>query len=78
MNFSGVVKEALAQKKMKNVELARLTGYSPQYMSDLISGERRWNEEIIDKVCVALNIDIKYEVAEEPEKCLGQGSVYNV
>ncbi len=70
MNFSSVVKDALAQKKMKNVELARLTGYSPQYMSDLISGERRWNEETIDKVCIVLNIDIKYEVAEEPEKML--------
>lgn len=65
MNFSEVVKEALVQKNMKNAELARKVGHSPQYISDLLSGARRWNEDTINKVCDALNLTIKYESAEE-------------
>lgn len=65
MNFSETVKEIMKHKELRNVELARLTGYSPQYISDLISGERRWNEDTINKVCVALNIEITYKNACE-------------
>lgn len=61
MNFSEVVKNALAVKGIKNSELARSTGYSPQYISDLISGDRRWNEESINKVCEVLEIKVTFE-----------------
>lgn len=65
MNFSSIVKATMKQKKMSYAELARLTGYSSQYISDLVSGERRWNEDTINKVCTALDISIKYEKDED-------------
>lgn len=61
MNFSRVVKQTLNKTGLKPSDLARLTGYSSTYIYDLISGERRWNEVSIDKVCKALGLKIKYE-----------------
>ncbi|WP_085523885.1 helix-turn-helix domain-containing protein [Tuberibacillus sp. Marseille-P3662] len=61
MNFSNVVKEKMQQKKITNAQLAREIGYSAQYLSDLIAGERRWNEDTINKVCSALGLKITYE-----------------
>ncbi len=54
----------MVEKNVKNSELARMVGHSPQYISDLLSGERRWNEDTISKVCNALGIGIKYEHIE--------------
>lgn len=65
MNFSGEVKKTLEQREMRYVDLARMTGYSAQYISDLIAGKRRWNEDAINKVCLALDIKILYENIEE-------------
>lgn len=65
MEFTEAVKEAMSQQNIKNSELARLVGHSPQYIRDLLSGERRWNEDTINKVCVALNIKIKFEHTNE-------------
>lgn len=62
MNFSEKVKETMVLKKIKNAELARMVGHSPQYISDLLSGDRRWNEDTINKVCSALSIEVKYEI----------------
>lgn len=61
-SFSEVVKKVAASKGIKNKELARMTGYSSQHISDLLSGERRWNEDSINKVCTALDLKIKFEV----------------
>lgn len=60
-DFSEYVKKVMKDKHIRNADLARSTGYSPQYISDLLSGERRWNEDTINKVCNALGIAIKYE-----------------
>ncbi|MED3735885.1 helix-turn-helix domain-containing protein [Virgibacillus pantothenticus] len=65
MNFSDEVKKILEQREMRYVDLARMTGYSAQYISDLIAGKRRWNEDAINKVCLALDIKILYENIEE-------------
>ena len=51
----------MKQQDINYAELARKTGYSAQYISDLILGERRWNEDTINKVCAVLDITIKYE-----------------
>lgn len=67
MNFSGVVKNTMNDKGIRNAELARMTGYSSQYISDLLSGERRWNEDTIKKVCSALGLEIKYEFTKVGE-----------
>lgn len=62
MEFSKVVKEVLANRGIKNSDLAKMTSYSPQYISDLLSGERRWNETSINRVCAALEMTINFEV----------------
>ncbi|KMZ43962.1 MULTISPECIES: helix-turn-helix transcriptional regulator [Bacillales] len=65
MNFTKVVLSALEKTNMKKTELARATGYSNQYIYDLLSGKRRWNEESINKVCGALGFEIVIEREED-------------
>jgi transcriptional regulator with XRE-family HTH domain len=67
LNFSEVVKQAIHSKGIKSKELAGMTGYSAAYISDLLSGERRWNEDSIDKVCRALGVQINFEPMEQIE-----------
>lgn len=66
MNFTKAVLTALEKTNMKKSELALATGYSNQYIYDLLSGKRRWNEESINKVCEALGF--KIEIKEDEEK----------
>ncbi|MFD1954261.1 helix-turn-helix domain-containing protein [Paenibacillus thailandensis] len=48
----------------KNVPtIAKATGYTSQYLYDLLKGERRWNEDAINKVCAALDITIEISSA---------------
>jgi predicted transcriptional regulator len=61
VNFSSAVNKVLKEKGLNPSELARMTGYTPQYMYDLLSGHRRWNETTINKVCDALGLKIKIE-----------------
>lgn len=58
MGFSKAVKHALAEKDMNPSELARIIGYSPQYVHSLIKGDKRWNEEAMAKACDALGLKI--------------------
>lgn len=58
MGFSAKVKSALEQKGINASELARKTGYSPQYMHELLKGDKRWNEDSMVKVCNALGLEI--------------------
>ena len=60
MDFTKAVKEKMKQNNMNNSDLARETGYSPQYICDLLAGHRRWNETTIDKACKALGITIEF------------------
>ncbi|WP_369426681.1 helix-turn-helix domain-containing protein [Paenibacillus ehimensis] len=62
MNFSEAVKKAMKEMDLRTSDIARTTGYSYQHIYDLLSGERRWNEDSINKVCAALGIkiEIKY------------------
>lgn len=65
MNFSKAVAEAMERLKLKKSDVAKSSGYSHQYISDLLSGERRWNEDAINRVSEALGI--KIEITYEPE-----------
>ncbi len=56
LNFTATVKARMKVLEMKPVELARETGYSAQYISELLSGRKRWNETTINKVCAVLGI----------------------
>jgi transcriptional regulator with XRE-family HTH domain len=67
LNFSEVVKQAIHAKGIKSKELAVMTGYSAAYISDLLSGDRRWNEDTIEKVCLALGVEINFGSIDEGE-----------
>lgn len=60
MDFSKVVKQQMAKRKVTIADIARATGYSFQYISDLISSHRRWNETTITKVSKFLEIEISF------------------
>ncbi len=60
MNFSKAVSDQLYIRKMTISELANGMGYSVAHISDLLAGNRRWNETTIDKACEILGIEIKF------------------
>lgn len=64
MNFNEAVVGAMEQLGLKKSDLSRTTGYSYQYIHDLLNGERRWNEDSINKVCHALGIQVNFEIDE--------------
>ncbi|TDL57872.1 XRE family transcriptional regulator [Paenibacillus dendritiformis] len=64
-NFSNAIKHRLDDVDKKPSELAREIGYSPQYVIDLIKGKKRWNEQLMGKVCDALELEIKIVPKEE-------------
>ncbi|WP_233281029.1 helix-turn-helix domain-containing protein [Paenibacillus algicola] len=39
-------------------QLAESTGYSYQYIYDLLNGRRRWNEESLEKVCHSIGLEV--------------------
>ena len=48
-------------------ELARKMGCARSQLNNLLSGERRWNEDWIDKFCEALGITLYDLLVEAPE-----------
>ncbi len=62
MSFTDVIKRRMAQEGLKPSDLARQTGYSQQYISDLLRGRRRWNETTMEKVCRVLGIKVEFGV----------------
>ena len=59
--FSRVVQSAMDHKKITIAQVARETGYSWQYINDLLRSKRRWNEETIHAVGGVLGIKISYQ-----------------
>ena len=59
MNFSKSIRHALVDAGMNPSELARQTKYSPQYIHNLLKGDKRWNDEAMQKVCNVLNLEMK-------------------
>ncbi|MDO7788813.1 helix-turn-helix domain-containing protein [Desulforamulus aquiferis] len=59
MDFSRTIKHVLVDKGLKASDLARMTGYSYQYVLDVLKGKRRWNETMIEKVCEVLDLKVK-------------------
>ncbi|MCC3379871.1 helix-turn-helix domain-containing protein [Paenibacillus farraposensis] len=60
MNFTEAVEAAMEAKGVSKADLARSTQRSYQYISDLLKGERRWHEGIINEVCAALGIHVEF------------------
>lgn len=65
MNFSEIVKQVLKDKDLTPSDLARLTGYSPQYIHNLLKGGKRWNETTMAKTCKALGLEIQFKQKEK-------------
>lgn len=59
MNFSRAMNQTINKLGLRKSDVAKATGYSHQHISDLLSGERRWNEDSINRVCEALGISIQ-------------------
>ena len=60
MGISQKIKDRMSQLKIKPITLARETGYSPQYICELLAGEKRWNEDVLNKVCDVLQLKIQF------------------
>ncbi|MFM1655538.1 helix-turn-helix domain-containing protein [Brevibacillus sp. B_LB10_24] len=58
------VQAAMKAKDVTKSDLSRLTGYSYQYIYDLLAGRRRWHEEPLERVCNVLGISIAFEIEE--------------
>lgn len=59
MSFTKAIKETLKSKGLTPSDLARMTGYSPQYIHEILSGKKRWNETTIYRACEALDLEIR-------------------
>lgn len=53
------VRKKLIAKNMNASELAKELNITPQHMSNLLNGKRRWNETLLSKVFQALDIKIQ-------------------
>ncbi|ARA98586.1 MULTISPECIES: helix-turn-helix domain-containing protein [Anoxybacillaceae] len=74
MNFSKAVKKLLKERDLTASDLARMIGYTPQYIHDLLAGNRRWNETTINKTCEALGIEILIVPKEKKMELVGDKS----
>lgn len=79
-NFSSAVKEVMRLTGINQTEIANRSDYSIAYISNLLNGNKRWNEESIARVSSALGIEISYEVKEaksDEPRCIDQGNGEN-
>ena len=62
-DFNQVVKGELEKTNMTMTQLAKEVGTSPQYISSLLRGDKRWNDTYKQKVSDILGICIEYKVS---------------
>ncbi|MGF7046340.1 plasmid maintenance system antidote protein VapI [Paenibacillus sp. DS2015] len=62
--MSDTIKKVLKEKNLNPSDLARMIGYTPQYVHNLLDGNRRWNETTIDKACTALGLGIEFTIGK--------------
>jgi Predicted transcriptional regulators len=58
MKISEGIKEILNARNLTQSDLARMIGYTPQYIHEILSGRKRWNETTLIKACDALGLVI--------------------
>lgn len=61
-DFSEMVKDELKRQKKSISYFAKKMGFSVQYTYNLINrkGNKRWNEDSMQKACNILNVRIQY------------------
>lgn len=60
MNFTKIVKARMKELDINITALAGRMGYSINYISDLLKGDRRWNETTMAKACEALKLEARF------------------
>ena len=75
LDFSATVREKLKQNSMSSAGLAKKMGYTPQYLSDLLSGDRRWNEVTMAKACEALGLELVVVKRKERKVAVARGEL---
>lgn len=61
--FSKYIKEQLHEQGISVSTLATLVEVSVAHMYDLLGNRKRWNQDVIDKLCEVLNIEILFQKA---------------
>lgn len=64
MDIKDAVKKRMAEKGVKVSDLARMTGYTPRHIYDLLSGGARWNETTISKIFGVLDLQLDVKTVE--------------
>ena len=67
MEFSKIVQEKMEEKKLRVSDLAKSTGLSWTHCADLVKGNKRWNEDTIEKFCRVLDLKPLFVSADSDE-----------
>lgn len=62
------IHEGLTIKNMTASDLARELKITPQHVSNLLNGKRRWNETLLNKVVQILGIEVQIRLKKEGSK----------
>jgi transcriptional regulator with XRE-family HTH domain len=68
--FVDKLKEALKEKDLTQNELAKRTGISPSYISQLIQGKKTPTIKVVAKIADALNLPPSYFLEQSTAKVL--------
>lgn len=66
--FTDSIKYEMQEQNLTISELAAKSGAKVSYLSKLLKGERRWNDEILAKVLNALNLEVEIRPIKHPRK----------
>jgi len=67
MDFSKIILSRAREIDMSLSDLARHIGISPQHMSNLVKGRKRWNETTMTRACEALDLKMDF-IVEKTKK----------
>ena len=65
-NINRIAAERRKSKGINNSELARRMGYTASHISQVLSGKNALSEHLIEKFCLALEIDIEELTVMDP------------
>lgn len=77
-DFNALVIEILSENTMSRKELASKIGYSEQYLSNLLNNVRRWNDDLINKVCEVFGISIEFKKSEVKAGSCGANNISKI
>lgn len=57
--ISDKIRSRLQELGIRPIVVARKIGCSPQYLYELLRGEKRWNETMLQRVCDAIGLELE-------------------